>query len=54
MNIMTETSHHDSSQDNHEEFGENMALAFGKTPWQKWLDSGTDLTFTEWRERNGL
>lgn len=34
MNIRTETSHHDTSQDDEEQFGENFEDIFGKA----WYD----------------
>jgi hypothetical protein len=52
MNLRTETSHHNISQDDDEQFGKNMWLAFGKTPKEAWLDSDTELTFTEWKKQN--
>ncbi len=34
-------------------FGKNLEEALGKPLFTQWLDSGTDLTFTKWKEQNG-
>lgn len=35
MNILTETSHHDTSQDDDEKFAENYEEIFGKAWYEK-------------------
>lgn len=38
MNLRTETSHHDTSQDDDEQFGKNFEAIFGKAWYDKLED----------------